>query len=391
MKKLISISIFFIIIVGIGIYNGFSQETQNSSPIHFDLLFDKSQYSPGEPIQVALTLRNVSGKEIYTSKGFGDLPFHLYLYFTDPDGKAIRSYQLRDRVTFTPKPPPVFVVGDELVQGDPIEILPQDWIITLTFDANDYYSLTQEGLYSVIGKFSMRIYDNYETSGEIKFARIDSTHQTWVIESNTVYFNLLAPSLDHITISPKTATIIAGGHQTFTVTAYDSSNNSLGDVTSETVFAISPDGNCTGATCTASIVGPHIVTGAYYSKTDTATLYVIYNFNGFFKPVDNLPTFNVVKAGAAVPVKFSLNGNQGLDVFAPGYPSSGQIPCQHDAQAEQIEETVTAGGSSLSYDPLLDQYIYVWKTNKGWANTCRQFIIKLKDGTEKRANFKFTK
>jgi len=33
----------------------------------------------------------------------------------------------------------------------------------------------------------------------------------------------------------------------------------------------------------------------------------------------------------------------------------------------------------------------VWKTEKGWANSCRQLVVKLNDGTIKRANFKFTK
>src|SRR4029077_15737831 len=33
-----------------------------------------------------------------------------------------------------------------------------------------------------------------------------------------------------------------------------------------------------------------------------------YSFTGFFPPVNNQPTLNVLKAGSAVPVKFSLNG-----------------------------------------------------------------------------------
>src|SRR5438445_3582384 len=41
-----------------------------------------------------------------------------------------------------------------------------------------------------------------------------------------------------------------------------------------------------------------------------------YSFSGFFAPVDNPPTFNRVKAGTAVPVKFSLGGDQGLNIFA---------------------------------------------------------------------------
>jgi hypothetical protein len=52
---------------------------------------------------------------------------------------------------------------------------------------------------------------------------------------------------------------------------------------------------------------------------------------------------------------------------------------------------VTAGGSSLSYDPTLDQYNYVWKTDRAWAGSCRQLVVKLVDGTFHRANFKFTK
>jgi hypothetical protein len=54
-----------------------------------------------------------------------------------------------------------------------------------------------------------------------------------------------------------------------------------------------------------------------------------------------------------------------------------------------VDETVTAGGSSLQWDG--SQYIYVWKTEKSWAGTCRQFVIRFIDGTSQRANFKFTK
>ncbi|MCI0557734.1 MAG: PxKF domain-containing protein [Nitrososphaera sp.] len=116
-----------------------------------------------------------------------------------------------------------------------------------------------------------------------------------------------------------------------------------------------------------------------------------FNFTGFFPPVDSLPTLNTAKAGSAVPVKFSLNGDQGLDIFAAGSPSSQQITCDASATADGIEETVTAGGSSLTYDPTADHYIYVWKTNKAWAGTCRQFNVHLKDGSDHQANFRFTR
>ena len=118
---------------------------------------------------------------------------------------------------------------------------------------------------------------------------------------------------------------------------------------------------------------------------------LFYNFSGFFPPVDNPPTLNIVKAGSGVPVKFSLSGDQGLNILAAGYPKSMKIDCMTSDSQDAIEETVTAGGSSLTYDPITDQYIYVWKTEKGWAGPCRQLIVRLNDGTDHTANFKLTK
>ena len=115
----------------------------------------------------------------------------------------------------------------------------------------------------------------------------------------------------------------------------------------------------------------------------------VYDFDGFFRPVDNPDMVNVAKAGSAIPVKFSLNGDQGLDIFVPGYPKSIQIACDGTGTIGEIEEIVTAGSSSLSYDADADQYIYVWKTDKSWAGTCQQLVVKLIDGTSHVANFTF--
>ena len=117
---------------------------------------------------------------------------------------------------------------------------------------------------------------------------------------------------------------------------------------------------------------------------------VSYAFTGFFKPIDNLPIVNVTKAGQAIPVKFSLGGNMGLNIFAAGYPKSIQMACGGSAE-DAIEETTTAGGSSLSYDATTGQYIYVWKSEKAWAGTCRQLQVKFADGQVRYANFSFTR
>jgi hypothetical protein len=123
----------------------------------------------------------------------------------------------------------------------------------------------------------------------------------------------------------------------------------------------------------------------------SVTYSVIYDWDGFFRPVDNLPDWNLAKAGSAIPVKFSLAGDQGLGIFSTGYPKVQQIACDASANPGAIEETVTAGSSSLTYDASAGQYIYVWKTEKAWANTCRQFTIKLVDETTHSFKVNFTK
>jgi hypothetical protein len=120
----------------------------------------------------------------------------------------------------------------------------------------------------------------------------------------------------------------------------------------------------------------------------THTYRVVYDFGGFLRPIDDV---NVAKAGRAIPVKFSLDGDQGLDIMAPGFPKA--IACDLDPQAVADEDpvpTVTAGSSSLAYDALTDQYTYVWKTDKGWANSCRTLVVRFVDGQTHTAQFHFT-
>jgi hypothetical protein len=113
-----------------------------------------------------------------------------------------------------------------------------------------------------------------------------------------------------------------------------------------------------------------------------------YSFGGFLQPVDALPTLNSLKAGAAVPAKFSLGGDFGLDIFAAGYPKSQAVACDSTAPVDGVEQTTSAGASGLAYDPASGLYTYVWKTDKGWAGSCRQLVLSFADGTIAHANFK---
>jgi hypothetical protein len=171
---------------------------------------------------------------------------------------------------------------------------------------------------------------------------------------------------------------------------YDIAGNLLYNLTSssqnESLNDVSVDGTTVRATWTRSNVGTGNDVHAFTFTLPPAV--VPYTFTGFFSPIDNLPTVNELKAGAAVAVKFSLDGNQGLNIFETGYPKSQTIPCDSTAPVDGVEETLSAGGSSLSFDATSDIYSYVWKTDKSWANSCRQLVLKLTDGTFHRANFK---
>jgi hypothetical protein len=198
-----------------------------------------------------------------------------------------------------------------------------------------------------------------------------------------------------ITTNPSTPYVV-----TFTV-----DNSLLGGTAPSDVQVLRdgvPIGSCTDATSatpdpctvgapTATADGDALVTvrTTHFSKWNFAKH--TYLFTGFLQPVDNLPALNSTKAGSAIPVKFALGGNQGLNIFSGGYPAQNTLNCQSSAPVDPIEQTVTAGSSSLSYDAVSGTYTYVWKTDKAWAGTCRELTLKFNDGTTRKADFKFLK
>ena len=191
------------------------------------------------------------------------------------------------------------------------------------------------------------------------------------------------PSLNLPSDITAQATGPAGAAVGYTATATDLVDGSVPVSCSPASGSAFPVGTTT-VSCSATDAHGNTATGSF-------RITVNYAWNGFFQPVDNPPTVNTVKAGSAVPVKFSLTGNQGLNIFQSGYPASAPYACSSTAPTDAIDQTVTAGASSLSYDPATDQYSYIWKTDKAWAGTCRALVVKLADGATHTADFEFTK
>ena len=139
-------------------------------------------------------------------------------------------------------------------------------------------------------------------------------------------------------------------------------------------------------------VSSHAVGNANYLDVDgpSQTFPVIYNFAGFLSTVSNTPVVNAVTAGAIVKFKFTLGGDQGVNVIAANSPVSGDISANCSTSGTASNTTPAVASVAFKFDPVVGQYIYSWQTEASSAGTCRQFILTLADGTVHRANFQFT-
>lgn len=98
-----------------------------------------------------------------------------------------------------------------------------------------------------------------------------------------------------------------------------------------------------------------------------------WDFGGFTGPALEEDR-DTIRAGASLPVRFSLDGFQGLDVLA-GTPTVR--PCGSTAVGTPVR---LAG--DVTYDAVTDSYELVWKTDKRLAGSCAELVVRLVDDTE---------
>ena len=110
------------------------------------------------------------------------------------------------------------------------------------------------------------------------------------------------------------------------------------------------------------------------------------DFQGFLGPIH---TGSVVRAGDAIPIVFSLGGDQGLDVLASGSPSSVQTDCDQPGTPTGGEPAWSQSGSGLVFHSWTGHYVFMWQTRKSWAGTCRTFVLGLSDGGVERLTVSF--
>jgi hypothetical protein len=147
-----------------------------------------------------------------------------------------------------------------------------------------------------------------------------------------------------------------------------------------------------GAAIDTSRLGTHsfevrAADGAGNAASRTVSYSVVYDFDGFLRPVSNPPAVNRWKAGVPVPIRFSLDGFRGPNPEAPGFPRSTRCGGGDTEQAARSSKRRPV----FRYERGTDRYVMLWKTQRRWAGSCREFELKLDDGSVHTARFQFTK
>jgi len=143
-----------------------------------------------------------------------------------------------------------------------------------------------------------------------------------------------------------------------------------------------------GASIDTASVGSHTFTvnaadDNGKSATASARYLVTYAFKGFDSPVDANGTISDAKAGDAIALKFSLTGDQGLNVLSK---TTWQ-------PASCTDWTPTAAATSadakLSYSSPTDRYRNLVTTSSSWKGTCRILRLGLADSTSHEVHVRF--
>jgi len=129
------------------------------------------------------------------------------------------------------------------------------------------------------------------------------------------------------------------------------------------------------------------------TTTGTVTTPNIWTINGFYQPVDMLPSgvVNTVKGGSTVPLKFNIYGCNGVERTSVSDVMGGscqvvETNCSGGTE-DPMGDLPNTGGTALRYDTTGHQFIQNWQTPKG-ANRCYHVRMTTIDGESIDAYFK---
>jgi predicted extracellular nuclease len=112
-----------------------------------------------------------------------------------------------------------------------------------------------------------------------------------------------------------------------------------------------------------------------------------YTWGGFLTPTRTLPTLTTAAAGFTANVRFSLGGNMGLGILKVGNPLMRLVNCTTLAPLGSLASTTAV--APLAYVASTASYSYFWRTDRTWAGSCRELVLRFIDGSQQRAVYRF--
>jgi hypothetical protein len=250
---------------------------------------------------------------------------------------------------------------------------------------------TGSGLDSCVGSVANGAAVDTESVGEKTFT-VEASDNAGNTASKTVSYTVADRTAPTITLTrPAEGAMYTLGEQVLAdYSCADEPNGSgvascQGSVPAGAALDTSEVGAKTFEVSTTDNAGNHASTSVAYS--------VVYDFDGFLWPLQNLPQVNRWKAGRPVPVRFSLGSYRGHAPVAAGYPAVAPVACGEGAQPVGIER---ARGTWLHNWQNRSRrgratYTFLWKTETKWAGDCRQLVLKLDDGTMHSVEVQFVR
>lgn len=177
------------------------------------------------------------------------------------------------------------------------------------------------------------------------------------------------------------ATSAAGATVTFNATGTDVVDGTVPAVCTPQSGSVFAPG-LTVVSCTATDRSGNV------SNAKTFKVTVLFDWSGFFAPVDTNKVLNGMKAGSTVPLKWSVSNQTGgylSDLSIVNMTTSGVASCDTGALVDDLSQ-YTTGGTQLRYDSTANQFIYNWQSPKK-PGTCYTVTIGLTDGTTHSATF----